>query len=735
MDKLCFSLFGIVGLPVLSFQMTERMSHSVFFSVLFALLCSCTLLGAEGIEFASEIVDKFKAGSSFSDTITIGKDINFAGIKTPLGTKSDCGCVKFAGTLDGKGFTFRNFVTEPQTSGSGLFCELDGATIKNLVIDSSCSFSGFGAGGLSPLATGTVTITNVTIKASISVNDDAVGGFIGRAKDATLKIQNSTFNGTIAATGGIHGGGFIGLVQDTSCSNITINNCTNIGTIRTGTDCGGFVGTVSETSNAYVTITNSISSGTSLDSDYNIGGFIGRIYNDTKVNATIINSVNNCELKGLGSNSVTSGFIGLVNPDQDSSISVLIRNCMNNGNMTTVGPKACGFFCVESNNQGTLKTTVENSINKGRVDASYAYGIADKVSNARNVVSIGELSGSSKYTFWDRCSNASLIYCLKDKGFNVANTVTYLVYNHNTLLYGTNESERADNLLNQETVKQQYGMVWKPDLTLVQKLLASVSLTVDGKNDRSIFVAIGATLGSDATFCKEVSYNQYVIVNCGSGPRQIINLNDKVYCDMDIIVGNYVNISFGIPYNTTWEAVTGEVLERAVKNVSNTSDQFIIVDSKSKEIQHNTTLILEATHFLLCHNVTVSGVLNTSFPVEHNQTLGNEDRISKYFTPDFIVTNKTNPSQVLKSDYCVTADTHVVIKNITILEVIIRFDDIENITAEDVEEVIRDISSDLVVGVDVIRRDDGSFVVSVKSNDDGTNGVLDALDDCLNPSS
>ena len=711
------------------------MSHSVFFSVLFALLCSCTLLGAEGIEFASEIVEKLKTGSSFSDTITIGKDINFAGVKTPLGTKSDGGCVKFAGTLDGKGFTFRNFVTDPQTSGSGLFCELDGATIKNLVIDSSCSFSGSNVGALSHLATGTVNITNVTIKASISVNDDAVGGFIGRAKDATLKIQNSTFNGTIAATGGIHGGGFIGLVQDTSCSNITINNCTNIGTIRTGTDCGGFVGTVTETSNAYVTITNSISSGTSLDSDYNIGGFIGRIYYPAKVNATIINSVNNCELKGLGSNSVTSGFIGLVNPDQDSSISVLIRNCMNNGNMTTVGPKACGFFCVDSQSKGTLETTVENSINKGRVNASYAYGIANLISNASNVVSIGELSGSSKYTFWDKCSHASLIYCLKDKGINVANTVTYLVYNHNTLLYETNESERADNLLNQETVKQQYGMVWTRELTLQCSLFASVSLTVDGKIDSTAPIVIGAPLSDGYRLLPYFSDAQYVVVNGGSGPRQYLNKNDRVYCDMDVIAGKNVTISFGIPYNTTWEAVTGEVLERAVKNVSNTSEQFIIVDSKTKQVQHNTTLILEATHFLLCHNVTVSGELNTSFPVEHNQTLGNEDRISKYFTPDFIVTNKTNPSQVLRSDYRVTADTHVVIKNITILEVIIRFDDIENITAEDVEEVIRDISSDLAVGVDVIRRDDGSFVVSVKSNDDGTNGILDALDDCLNPSS
>ena len=562
------------------------------------------------------------------------------------------------------------------------------------------------------------------------------GGFIGNAIGSSLTIQNSVNEGTIDAGNGVHAGGFIGLLSD-SPNIVVINNSINRGKLQSTTAGGGFVGTVSRTSNTVVNITNSVNDGSLAGIGYGAGGFIGRIYDQSKVNATIMNSINNCNVSG-DVQTTASGFIGVLGSDKDSSIDVLIQNCVNNGKLTTKGPRACGFFCLTPEDQGIgyLKTTVENSINKGSVNASCAYGIASSIANANNIVSMGEVIGAPKNTFWEKCTKASLFYCLKDNCFNFTDSPSFFERNPKTLFYESETSgERVDDLLNQEAVNQQYGMFWTNGLDLDDERTAKVILIIDGEYKDPLSFSLGTPLGSINALEPYFDNPQYVIVNGGTGNRSKLGPNDTISRDMDVIAGQYVELSFGFPCNKTVKAVTGEVLERSLKNVSIATDQFIIAESVSMKEQHKTTIILRPAHYLLCHRVTVSGVVNKSLLVEHNQTLDKARGMSQYFTPAFIVTNSSNTNQVLKGDVYVTADLRVSITNVTVTEVVIIFDEIENITAEDVEDIIRDISSDLVVGVDVIRRDDGSYVVSIKSNDDGINGILDALGNCSNPSS
>lgn len=717
------------------------MLRTVIFGGLFAFLCSCTLLNAEAINSLTDFLSHFNnvGETSVSASLSISVDLDFTGKVFPLKNKNG-ECITFTGNLNGNGHTFKNIIIASKTGekqvNAGIFCKLsDGAIIQNLVIDSSCSFTGVDAGALSPLAEGKVDIIHVTNKASVTItNPGRGGGFIGKAEDSTITIQDSVNEGMIDSKDGYHVGGFIGLVSGTLNSTVTIDNCTNIGTLQYGTTCGGFVGTVEEASNATIMISNSVSGGTITSEGYGAGGFIGRIF-EAKANATIINSTNNCNIIGSDKGDATSGFIGVVNPDEKSSINVLIQNCANYGNFSE-GRRACGFFCVNSGNKNSnrLKSTVENSINKGSISASEAYGIATTVTNVNNVVSMGEVVGKSQYTLWEKCSNPDSFYALKDRCFNCPKVPTSFEYNDNTMFYETmSTSERVDNLLNKKAASEQYGMYWTSKLDLVHEMRATVS--VRGEINDIFPVPFGTKLGDIDKLRPYFESQEYVVVNGGTDERKELTPEEPVSDDVDVIVGQYVDISFSFPSNTTVKAVTGEVLERSLKIINITTEQFIIAENISMQVQYNTSIIHGPTHFLLCHKVTTWGVLNTSFLLEHNQTLDNAGNMSAYFTPAFIVANKTNTSHVLKSDVRVTADIHVSITNVTILEVIIKFDDNEDITAEDVEDAIREISPDLVIGVDVIRRDDGSFVVSIKSNDEGNNGILDALGNCTNPSS
>ena len=78
---------------------------------------------------------------------------------------------------------------------------MKGATVENLVIDSSCSFTGyFFAGALSVSLTGSLTATNVTNKAAVSGNEGA-GGFVGRIEGLNqitdVKFKDCVNDGSI----------------------------------------------------------------------------------------------------------------------------------------------------------------------------------------------------------------------------------------------------------------------------------------------------------------------------------------------------------------------------------------------------------------------------------------------------------------------------------------------------------------------------------------------------------
>ena len=163
----------------------------------------------------------------------------------------------FNGELDGdntaasgKGYSITNL-----TSSQPLFGKIDAdGSIKNLTIASSCNYQfthspkneALYCGALGKTLSGTVT--NITVNASVSLDDSEsgttglvdLGGLIGRANAAGATISNCSFNGTLtfpttcSTAGEVRLGGIVGCITEKNPA-VQVSNCSFTGVI----DCKG----------------------------------------------------------------------------------------------------------------------------------------------------------------------------------------------------------------------------------------------------------------------------------------------------------------------------------------------------------------------------------------------------------------------------------------------------------------------------------------------------------------
>lgn len=168
--------------------------------------------------------------NTYSDeTVYLDTDVNFNEISFgPIGTGYEkC----FQGTFDGQGHIISNFVMNSSSQFSGLFGYSDGLTIKNVVLDSSCSLESSYRG----------------------ISDAYLGGVIGycTSKYKPCTIENNVNMASISFSGnasyGMYIGGLLGCSYGYSDDNVYVRNCAKYGTITySGKSrivyCGGIVG-------------------------------------------------------------------------------------------------------------------------------------------------------------------------------------------------------------------------------------------------------------------------------------------------------------------------------------------------------------------------------------------------------------------------------------------------------------------------------------------------------------
>lgn len=171
----------------------------------------------EFLDFSNNV----NRGTSYpGTTVFLDSDIDFYlnsidGTPEPIGKSSS---QYFLGTFDGQGYIIRNLVTNfSSTQYVGLFGYSKGATIKNIVVDNSCSFT-----------------SSYSYSAQYINNYVYAGGVIGScvSVSATCTIENSVNMASVTFDGDISGkysyiGGIVGHLNHNS----NLRNCANYGDV------------------------------------------------------------------------------------------------------------------------------------------------------------------------------------------------------------------------------------------------------------------------------------------------------------------------------------------------------------------------------------------------------------------------------------------------------------------------------------------------------------------------
>jgi len=195
----------------------------------------CTICGKHtssavsdiSISNAEELIDFAKmvnSGADFSGhTITLANDIDMNGYSyVPIGNGID---TPFKGTFDGQGHRIKNASYYGNGCSAGLFGVVSGTSvIKNLTVDSSCSFAsnGYGAAGI----VGCMALPTEGTNPAMSLTMTACGN------EANI-------------TGNFNAAGLIGGVYNDETykqSTITLTNCYNAGTIAGTTQSAALIG-------------------------------------------------------------------------------------------------------------------------------------------------------------------------------------------------------------------------------------------------------------------------------------------------------------------------------------------------------------------------------------------------------------------------------------------------------------------------------------------------------------
>ena len=227
-----------------------------FYSFLLTALLGMTGMNAWAqatyeITCAEDLVDFANAvnGGEYNANAVLTADIDCSSITnwTPIGSATDSDTGKYKGTFDGQGHTISNLIISRTGGCTGIFNTTAGVTLKNFIVDSSCSISDTGANlagvvgrhqatGTSATATSTFSgignAGDVTISGSGKENPGGlIGGCWGK-KDVNIIIENCWTSGTVTSSGGKPGncGAFIGWING---GKLSVNNCWTIATVNT----------------------------------------------------------------------------------------------------------------------------------------------------------------------------------------------------------------------------------------------------------------------------------------------------------------------------------------------------------------------------------------------------------------------------------------------------------------------------------------------------------------------
>ena len=163
-----------------------------------------TIHTATGWNFFCDLLADNDKGFFDGKTVQLGADIGTA--DDPVTRMAGASGKDFTGTFDGQGHTLTvNYANTDNNVMTAPFSYVDGATIRNLIVDGSITGSAYRAAGvIGETGTNKSYITNCVSSLTISSGRYTAGFSIG----GNVEIEGCVFNGKIVGTQ--YSGGFIG---------------------------------------------------------------------------------------------------------------------------------------------------------------------------------------------------------------------------------------------------------------------------------------------------------------------------------------------------------------------------------------------------------------------------------------------------------------------------------------------------------------------------------------------
>ena len=664
---------------------------------------------------------------SFDCDINLLCDLDFTKETTrtmerPLGQISMFNFNPYKGKFDGKGHTISGLkinVLHAQNSAAGFFHSIEGGVVRDLYFDETCSFNGSWAGSLAAKVIGSVSIYNVSTRATVQggfaggivgivgggkavafdlcyaggkvtastnaeIEGRSAGGIIGNVRNSTVTVKNCYHNGTVVSESGIRpsswqgvlAGGIIGCVGTEKRVNVSIVNCTNAGTIKSVVDIG------SQFQHHYASASGIVTF-FSVSQDYSL-------------------SIENCHNKGPVSvksdNSeftvVASGIASAVNSSNEGDHLLAVKECSNTGNVNASGLNEAtfasgitssdgyvGISVVSCFNRGNIRSSgnvsgiaistkdISNSANVGKLTGGSAYGIAFSTSNSLWIASIGDItsSGNSNATFWS-ANSASGHYYLANIKASVP-TGTSIVPSEVTKRWVIKgfSNDVADEL-NKKVIEYNYTRWWTSNLTLGHRV------EVKGAKPPSFFV---------------------------NGDRQLVAEHGEVLREAIAREG------------------AGELLNGPYTLKGSPYDVNDIVKS-------NCTLTVVAVHTLVFHGCGVNVTLN----VPNGDVLTTDQRAKLHGfldSNDHLIVNDENKT-VFNANDPVTNSTSYTIRKAKSLVVIVD----GTLTDDDIKDIVAVVDDDnTVVRVVVAGKEDDRTTLIVTVNEEQVISIKDILAGCI----
>ena len=259
---------------------------------------------ADGLKWFRDKVNRAKTSDETKICAVLTADIDLNNEPwTPIGIGEDTRKedLPYSGTFDGNGHTISGLNVNYGDKNGGLFCYVKSATIKNLTVAGSVTYSsgdGIAYGGIVGCADSS-TIENCTNRCTVTGNWYA-GGIVGWSEESDI-IGCANF-GNISSP--FRSGGICGKVageKDADGIDATIRDCYNVGMVS-GKYAGGITGQ-SDSGSIDILIANCYNVG-SLHGSTDTGEIIG-----DPLSASSLTTIDNCYYLPTGNSASTSNQV------------------------------------------------------------------------------------------------------------------------------------------------------------------------------------------------------------------------------------------------------------------------------------------------------------------------------------------------------------------------------------------------------------------------------------------